>query len=369
MKILLLGDYGNYHSSLAIGLRKLGHEVTTISDNPDAKSDITLTHGSGRMAETLFLTRLATGLAGKLKGYDIVQLATPEFLNLSYPALRSILSRLKKNNGAVLLTAMSHDAAIVGNLCSKSPALRYSPWHGPKGLRSRAKNPESGLSAWLDAARRSYTEEVYTAVDGIVAGRYEYYRCIAALYPEKPLAYGGIPVEEGAFGKADVRDFKDRFSVLLTSTKNRDDETGLSTLNTLLQMAEVHSKTNFRRVLVAPMGFDDFLGEMKRCEMVGEDIYSYSPGRLALAAMSLGIVPICGAEEEYFRFIGEEKLRPAFNPDPDHVKPNFKELAILLSEPGRLEKMSAEGPEFVRKHNDAAVVAGRFIDFWKKLKA
>ena len=32
MKILLLGDYSNYHRALSLALRKLGHDVTVASD-------------------------------------------------------------------------------------------------------------------------------------------------------------------------------------------------------------------------------------------------------------------------------------------------------------------------------------------------
>lgn len=32
MKILLLGDFSNYHQCLATALRELGHQVTVVSD-------------------------------------------------------------------------------------------------------------------------------------------------------------------------------------------------------------------------------------------------------------------------------------------------------------------------------------------------
>lgn len=32
MKILLLGEYSNVHATLADGLRKLGHQVTVLSN-------------------------------------------------------------------------------------------------------------------------------------------------------------------------------------------------------------------------------------------------------------------------------------------------------------------------------------------------
>ena len=32
MKILLVGDYSNYHRALSLALRRMGHEVTVASD-------------------------------------------------------------------------------------------------------------------------------------------------------------------------------------------------------------------------------------------------------------------------------------------------------------------------------------------------
>lgn len=366
MKILLLGDAGNYHSSLAHGLKKLGHDVTVASDTPATKCDIGLSHGSGRIAQGLFLARLATTLAYKLKGYDIVQLASPDFINLSAPNRMALLQKLKNGNGAVYMTALKHDSAIISNLCGTEPALEYSRWHSRKGLRPWAKNPEAATDTWLNPDLQRHTREIYHSVDGVISGRYEYHKVIESVFPDVPLAYGGIPVITEAYGKPKTGNFNDRYSFLITSVKNNDDERGLHIFSTILQMAEAHSRSKFRRVMVPQIPVEDFIAEMRHCEMVCEDIYSHSPGPLALIAMAMGVVPASGAEEDFYKFIGEEKLRPIFNPVPDHVKVNFKEFAELLADPDRLTRMSKEGPEFVRRHNDSEVVAKRFVDFWER---
>ncbi len=366
MKILLLGDAGNYHSSLAHGLRKLGHDVTLASDTSMPTRNIDLSHGNGRIARSIFLARLATTMASRLKGYDIVQIASPDFINISASNRMALLKKLKKNNGSVYMTALKADSAIISNLCGPEPALEYSRWRNPKGLRPWAKNPDAGMAAWLNPELQQYTRDIYHSVDGVVSGRYEYHKVIESIFPEIPLAYGGIPVIAEAYGKPKTSNFKDRYSFLITSVKNNDDERGLHIFSTMLQMAEAHTRSKFRRVMVPPMPFDDFITEMRRCEMVCEDIYSHSPGSVALAAMTMGVVPVCGGEDGFYKFIGEDKLRPVFNPVPDHVKNNFRDFAELLADPERLARMSAEGPEFVHRHNDSEIVAKRFVDFWQR---
>lgn len=366
MKILLLGDADSYHATLAQGLRKLGHDVTLASDNPADNPDILLPHGTGLFAETLFLAKLSTVLAGKLRGYDVVQIASTDFINLSTERRKSLFKKLKSGNGAVYMTALKPDSVIVGNLAGSKPALAYSRWKGPRGLRPWAKTDEAAMNLILSSGQKKYAEFIYNNVDGIVSGRYEYHKAIESAMPDVELGYGGIPVDVDKYGKPLSPDFNDRFSVLVTMSKKSDDRDGMFALRTMLEMAETHSRTNFRTVVVPQMSEEDFISEMKKCRMVGEDIYTHSPGRMALAAMALGIVPICGAEDDFYKFIGEDKLRPAFNPAIDHIKSNFKDFTELLANPASLAQKSAEGPEFVRKHNDAEAVAERFVKFWSK---
>ena len=85
MKILLIGEYSNVHHSLATGLRALGHSVTVVSDGDGWKNyprDIDISRTSTHPWHTLsYLLRLHR-LWPKLKGYDVVQLINPVFLEL-----------------------------------------------------------------------------------------------------------------------------------------------------------------------------------------------------------------------------------------------------------------------------------------------
>lgn len=85
MKILLLGEYSNLHVALAEGLRQLGHQVTVISNGNKwrgYKRDIDLCReGTGKWAAVKYVAKLLTILP-RLRGYDVVQLINPDFLEL-----------------------------------------------------------------------------------------------------------------------------------------------------------------------------------------------------------------------------------------------------------------------------------------------
>mgnify|MGYP007107564136 CR=1 FL=1 len=57
MKILLMGEYSNVHATLADGLRKLGHQVTVVSNGDFWKNyprDINMARRPGKLVESYF---------------------------------------------------------------------------------------------------------------------------------------------------------------------------------------------------------------------------------------------------------------------------------------------------------------------------
>ena len=84
MKILLIGEYSNVHWTLARGLRMLGHEVTVLSNGDfwkDYPRDINLVRVPSKWGGIRYLARLLS-LLPRLRGYDVVQLINPMFLEL-----------------------------------------------------------------------------------------------------------------------------------------------------------------------------------------------------------------------------------------------------------------------------------------------
>ena len=81
MKVLLMGDGSAYHANLATALRAMGHSVTVASDGTrwmNTARDIDLARRPGKLSGALLWLRLSQLDAKRLRGYDVVQLSSPE---------------------------------------------------------------------------------------------------------------------------------------------------------------------------------------------------------------------------------------------------------------------------------------------------
>lgn len=364
-----MGDGSAYHANLAIALRGMGHDVTVASDGTrwmQTERDIDLSRGKGKLAGALLWLRLSGLDARRLKGYDVVQLSSPGFAPLRPKRLRVLLDRLKKDNGIVCLSALGTDSDYVRhNLFSERPVLRYSEWKVGGKRTQWGYTPASEVDEWLSPELIDYTNEFYGRIDGAVSALYEYHRVVQAERPELPLAYGGIPVVcEGlpkhVAGGGPLR-------ILHAVHRGREAEKGADILLTMLRQLEADMPGKV--IVDAPenVPYSQFLPRLAKYDMVSDQLYSYTPATTALLAMAMGIVPISGAEPEYYDFIGEQELRPIFNADPTDLDGTYRRLRELVADRVTIAEMASQGPRFVAKHNAADVVAGRFVDFWKSI--
>ena len=100
MRILLLGEYSNVHATLAKGLKALGHDVTVLSNGDfwkDYPRDINLSRRPGRLGGMAYMAHLAA-LLPKLRGYDVVQLINPLFLELKAERIEPVYDYLRRYN-------------------------------------------------------------------------------------------------------------------------------------------------------------------------------------------------------------------------------------------------------------------------------
>ena len=137
MKILLMGEYSNVHATLAEGLRKLGHHVTVLSNGDFWKNyprDIDLVRKPGKLGGIMYMMKLYT-IVHKLRGYDIVQLINPMFLELKAECIFPIYQYLRKHNKKVILGGFGMDYYWV-SVCCKDKPLSYSDFNIGDKLRT-----------------------------------------------------------------------------------------------------------------------------------------------------------------------------------------------------------------------------------------
>ena len=108
MRILLLGEYSNVHWTLAEGLRSLGHEVCVASNGDNWKNyrrDIDLSRKSTSRYHTISYLLNVLRAFRQFKGYDIVQLINPIFLDFRAKRIRKFYDYLRRHNGKIFLGA------------------------------------------------------------------------------------------------------------------------------------------------------------------------------------------------------------------------------------------------------------------------
>lgn len=369
MKILLAGDYSNYHRALSLALRHMGHEVTVASDGSrwmnTARDIDTSRPFRNKVGGLLLWVKLNTLLRSRLEGYDIVQINSPGFASLQPCRLRQLFDRLLARNGAVYLTAMGTDTYYI-DFCL-SGALRYTEWQiGDRPSPLALAQPDE-LRRWQAPALTDYTRYVYEHVRGVVSALYEYNESCRRVVDSSRLAYAGIPIDTDSFTMAHGDEIPSRVKLFLGVHRDRMVEKGTDRMWAAARRVAERHPDKCELVFVENRPYREYVELMRSSHVVLDQLYSYTPATNALLAMAQGLVVVSGAEPEYYDFIGEKENHPIVNAIPDDEKLEAQ-LEELVLHPERLPEQARRSREFVVKHNRDEVVARRFLDFWARCR-
>ena len=176
MRILLLGEYSNVHNTLAQGLRALEHEVTVASDGDhwkDYPRDIDLSRDlESRTGALSLLWRIMKALPS-MRGYDIVQLINPIFLELKAERIMPFYRYLRRHNRRILMAAFGMDYYWAKVNTDIRP-LRYSDFNFGSTPRTDME-AQRFRDEWIGTPKQLLNETIARDCDGIPAGLYEYW--------------------------------------------------------------------------------------------------------------------------------------------------------------------------------------------------
>jgi len=362
MKILLIGEYSNVHWTLAEGLRALGHDVTVVSNGDGWKNyprDVSLCRRSLRPADTLsYLMRLLRVLP-RLRGYDVVQLINPVFLDLKAEHMRPFYRFLRRHNGKLFLGAFGMDHYWVrAGLDDRT--FRYSDFHVNHVMRRLPEN-EQFIRDWLHGAKGRLNRFVAEDCDGIVSGLYEYDASYRPHFPEKtrfipfPIDVQSLPPH---LRRCD--DGRVRFFIGIQRERSAYKGTDIM-LKALLRLKETHPQIIVERAESVP--FREYCRMMDASHVLLDQLYSYTPAMNALQAMAQGLVVVGGGEEENYAILHETELRPLINvlPSEDDV---YERLRFLAEHPEEIARLSLQSRRYIERHHDHLKVARQYVDFW-----
>ncbi len=362
MRILLIGEYSNVHATLAEGLRKLGHQVTVLSNGDFWKNyprDIDLVRKPGKLGGILYMTKLYAILP-KLKGYDIVQLINPMFLELKAERIAPVYKYLRANNKRIILGAFGMDYYWVNECITRKP-LRYSDFNIGETIREDAI-ARRDREDWLDTPKGELNKFIAKDCDGIVTGLYEYQACYQPVFPEKTLF---IPFPIQCKDNYNVES-KGKLKLFIGISKNRSVYKGTDIMLKAAQAVAEKYPEEVELKVAEGVPFEEYTKMMNGSDAILDQLYSYTPSMNPLEAMSRGIICIGGGEPENYEILNEEELRPIINVQPNYESV-FEELEQLVLHRNRIPELKRQSIEYVRRHHEYIKVARQYEEFYRNV--
>lgn len=367
-KILLLGDYSNCQNTLATGLRRIGCDVTVVSDGSrwqDCHRDITLRRSPGKAGAVKYFMSVVKGLMTYLGGYDIVSVHDPHFVDLAPARLKMMFRILRKRNKSVFLNAMSTDIAYLDMLEAEDMPLRYSEWFIGKEPSPWMRLRRDKWNEWHSGRIREYQEEFFDNIDGAVSVLYEYQLGMERRLGKEKAAYGGIPIDISLYPQVSIPENIEKVRLFLGRDRNRMAMKGSDLLEIAAKKVVEKYPGKAELEIVENLPFAEFVKRLRSSHIVLDQIYSYTPATTALMAMAYGLNVVTGGEPEYYDFIGEKENRPIINA-PIELDAMTATLENIVLHPELIAERGRRSREFVIKHNSCETVAKRYLDFWLK---
>lgn len=371
MKILLLGEYSNVHAALAVGLRRLGHEVTLASDGDGWKNyprDVDLSRRSlGRLDTARYLLKVARAFR-RFRGYDVVQLINPVFLPLAADRVRPLYDYLRRHNRSVVMGAHGLDYYYV-RAAHDERIFRYGDFNIGTQYRDNEDN-RLMLAEWGEGAKAALCQYVARDCDAIVAGLYEYYASYERCFEEKDkLSFVPFPIVTDNLPPIPEREPGSPARFFIGVQVKRSAYKGTDVMLRALRRLEKDFPDACRVEVAESVPFARYVEMMRGSEVILDQLYSYTPAMNALEAMAQGLVVVGGGEPENYDIIGESELRPIVNvlPDEEDVYQKLKKLALRRDT--LLPRLRRESREYVLRHHDCVKVARQHELFYRKLLA
>ena len=361
MKILLLGEYSNVHNALAQGLRQLGHQVTVASNGDfwkDYPRDIDLKRTAGLWGKISFSLRLLWALP-KLRGYDVVQLINPIFVEMKAKRLFSLYRYLRKHNKRVFLCAFGMDYYWV-NECQTRKPLRYSDFNLGNELRQN-EDALKETADWIGTSKERLNKYIAHDCDGIITGLYEYWVCYQPLFPHKTV-FIPFPIKMPC-PPATIVPIGQKVKIFIGINKSRHAYKGTDVmLAAALRLVEKHTN-EVELVKVESIPFAEYQRLMENSDLILDQLYSYTPSMNSLKAMSLGIICMGGGEEEGYNIIHEKKLRPIINVQPSYDSV-YTALEQIVLHSDQIPELKRQSIEYVKRYHDYLHVAKQYEDLY-----
>ena len=367
MKILLIGEFSNVHWTLGSALRQLGHEVTVVSDGNNWRKyscNVRLYRKSTSRKHTLSYIMQVLRQLPMWRGYDVVQIINPAlFLELKPQRLKWIYDYLRRHNKRIYMGAMGDDYQYIYDSFIKR-RLKYCDFYTEEREINNERNKQA-VHEWLHTEKKDICLHVANSCNGIIAVLYEYYTAYIDEYQDKctyiPLPIAIDPTEQKPVKKTPHYPIH----IFIGMDHRRNELKGTDILYKVAKNLESKYPDKCKLIATESLPYNEYIEQMKNCDILLDQIYSYTPAMNALQAMSMGLVTVSGGEEEHYKLIQEESLRPIINVQPTE-KNIYNKLEWLILHPEQIAQLKIDGKEYIQRHHDSIKIAQQYIEYWNK---
>lgn len=374
MRILFLGEYSNVHWTLAEGLRALGHEVTVLSNGDFWKNyqrDIDLVRRKGKLGGIIYYIK-ALSLLPKLRGYDIVQLVNPMFLELKAERIRFFYNYLRRHNKKILLASYGMDY-YWAYINSHTKPLRYSDFN-IGDVRRTDPVAMTDYNDWVGTEKEQLNKYIAQDCDAIVAGLYEYYVTYQAAGFADKLHFIPFPIKtQQSSCSPSPTSPEGGCRVFIGISKNRSAYKGTDIMLRAAQRVAQEHPESVKLLVAEGLPFEEYTRMLNEADVILDQLYAYTPAMNALEAMNRSTIVVGGGEEEQYEIINEHELRPIINVQPTEESV-YKELKTLVNNclkdpqtetsPGYIGKLKHDSVEYIHRHHDYIKVAKQYEELY-----
>lgn len=370
MKVLFVGDASNMHNSLAQELRRQGHEAIVMSNGSrwmDTLRDIDICRRPGHVGALQYVWNLIRVMP-QLKGFDIVELVNPIFLELKPWRIRPFFNYLKRHNRKIVLSALGTDH-VYYMACHDRHTYRYSDYmigDRPSPYVESSEYIAQEQDNWKQPFMKKHSDFIINGIDGAVACLWEYYAAYQPIFGHR-LAYGGIPIDTASIKPHSVEEEPQKVRFFIGIQRDRNVIKGTDRLLAALKRIHDRYPNACEMEVVESVPYAEYIERMRHSHVILDQLYSYTPATNALLGMAQGLVAVSGAEPEYYDLIGEQENHPIVNVLPEPYGDIEQKLEWIIKNKAQLPTLSRQSRAFVEKHNAAPVVAQRYLSFWNQL--
>ncbi len=378
MRILLVGEYSNFHNSLKYGLEFLGHDVVLLGDGDGFKNypvDIDLSdhyYNNHRVFRKLegFVRRL-TGwnIADRLrwsrfresekylKDHDIVQFINSNAMGCNPTTEKYMIDFLLQNNHSFFLVAAGDDCEYADFIINK---------HEGYNILEAIKTGQQTTAdfyytyKYLKPAYRENYDLLVEHAQAVIPINTDY--AMALHNQSKAVDLIPAPVQCGRY-HLDLNADVSTIEIFLGINSSNYWKKGVHYFEKALETLQERYQDKIKVTKIYDMPYTEYIKSYKRAHIVLDQVLGYDQGYNALEAMLQGKVVFTGGGSEFLKARHLESV-PVIDARPD-VPYLIEQLELLIENPKKILELGIAARNHVIHHHESVAIAQKYVALYQ----